>query len=178
MVIWQDFSEARVVLENHFAISGEGVSGSFQHLRLDLVLSPKQDSMWKRPDLKIGVVNLQPQVHHEQCPILRRNAAVKRAVEYAMASWDEFEGMPIFFYPQIFPVRDFNSADFLSIHRFSTDPWVNQLGLLGQFLIGELRFTEHRGLSMVFAHRDYLWCEREGVLSGKKRNLIRKYGHQ
>lgn len=151
--------------DGEFIVNKEvfGTHFSGARLRIDAVLKPKKTSLWKNPNVALGIeFKLKEKLNGTK----DSTAWMKQCVDYANTKWDNHGYLYVFSCPSIFDDLDHCSIGVPSL-------WNRFLSNLG---VGRVAYNDFHGWTFYLQDTHRIWSERGGVASGKHWSLIRKFG--
>lgn len=150
----KDFVIQREVLGTHF-------SGA--RLRIDAVLKPKDISLWKNPDVVIGV---EFKLEEKLKSTKDKTLWIKQCIDYANTKWDNYGYLYIFSCPSIFDKLEYTVKG---------DQWLwNRI--LSNLGVGRLDKNDYNGWAFYLQDSHRIWSQKHGISYGKHWTLKRKFG--
>jgi hypothetical protein len=149
-----DFYIHREVMGTHF-------SGS--RLRIDAVVRPKENTLWKNQNVFFGI-----EFKCEESLKDTKDSThwIKQCIDYANTNWDDYGYMYVFSCPSVF-----NKIDFAI--KGNEWLWNRILSNLG---VGRLDYNKYHGWAFYLQDTHKIWGQNGGVTSGKHWTLKRKFG--
>jgi len=165
---WNDGPPESVIAENvckrldrHFHVRREvpGRHWSGAKLRIDAIITPRDATGWKRPDVAFGVEFKAPGKYRSMKDM---TSVVAQCADYAQTEWDGVGYVYIFLY------RFHDSFDPKCIRCLTR--------LTSRFFVGALAPSRWRGLGLLHAGDHWVWTEQDGPVLGKTSLMLPSWG--
>ncbi len=152
-------------LKNDFYIEEQVYGSHFSgaRLRIDAILKPKNNLIWKNPNVSFGI---EFKLEEKLKDTKDKTLWIKQCIDYANTNWDNYGYIYVFSCPSIFETLEYTFQD-------KSWLWNRILSNLG---VGRIENHNYHGLTFYLQDTHRIWSKNGGVASGKHWTLKRKFG--